>query len=41
MAMGRVDENMEILKEASQVNRRALPANLDKLLQQVLVYTFT
>nr|CAD7587852.1 unnamed protein product [Timema genevievae] len=35
LAMGRKDEVMLILKEAARVNKRQLPANTDKILQQV------
>nr|CAD7408877.1 unnamed protein product [Timema poppensis] len=35
LAMGRKDEVMVILKEAARVNKRQLPANTDKILQQV------
>ncbi|KAL0276171.1 UNVERIFIED_CONTAM: hypothetical protein PYX00_003794 [Menopon gallinae] len=35
MAMGKVEDNVEILKEAAQVNKRTLPPNIDKLLQQL------
>nr|CAD7439948.1 unnamed protein product [Timema bartmani] len=34
LAMGRKDEVMLILKEAARVNKRQLPANTDKILQQ-------
>nr|CAD7453463.1 unnamed protein product [Timema tahoe] len=36
LAMGRKDEVMLILKEAARVNKRQLPANTDKILQQMM-----
>lgn len=35
LAMGKVDETMEVLKKASKMNKHPLPANMDKILNQV------
>lgn len=35
MAMGKIEDNVEILKEAAHMNKRIIPPNIDKLLQQV------
>ncbi|KAL4112308.1 hypothetical protein QTP88_016122 [Uroleucon formosanum] len=34
LAMGRVDETMEVLEKASKINKHPLPANIDKILKQ-------
>ncbi|VVC43030.1 Hypothetical protein CINCED_3A022033 [Cinara cedri] len=34
LAMGKVDEAMEVLQKASKVNKHPLPANMDKILNQ-------
>ncbi|XP_065222264.1 organic cation transporter protein-like isoform X2 [Planococcus citri] len=34
LAMGKVDEVVEVLKEAARVNKKALPSNIDKILKQ-------
>jgi len=33
--MGKVDETMAVLKKASKINKHPLPANMDKILNQV------
>lgn len=35
LAMGKVDETMEILQKASKINKHPLPVNMDKILNQV------
>lgn len=35
LAMGKVNETMEVLKKASKMNKHPLPANMDKVLNQV------
>lgn len=35
LAMGKIDEVMEVLKEAARVNKITLPSNIDKILKQV------
>jgi len=35
LAMGRVEETMEVLEKASKINKHPLPANMDKILKQV------
>lgn len=34
LAMGRVDETMEVLEKASKINKHPLPVNMDKILKQ-------
>ncbi|KAL5233088.1 hypothetical protein ACI65C_000498 [Semiaphis heraclei] len=34
LAMGRVEETMEVLEKASKINKHPLPANMDKILKQ-------
>lgn len=36
LAMGRVDETMEVLEKASKINKHPLPVNMDKILKQVI-----
>jgi hypothetical protein len=35
LAMGRVEETMEVLQKASKINKHPLPVNMDKILKQV------
>lgn len=35
LTMGKIDEVMDVLKEAARVNKCALPSNIDKILKQV------
>lgn len=36
LAMGRVEETMEVLQKASKINKHPLPVNMDKILKQSL-----
>lgn len=36
LTMGKIDQVMEVLKEAARINKRPLPPNMDKVLKQVI-----
>lgn len=38
LAMGKVDETMEVLQKAAKVNKHPLPENMDKIINQVNYY---
>lgn len=40
LAMGKVNETMEVLNKASKINKHPLPVNMDKILNQVNLNEF-